>query len=166
MEALHYAALAPLFFLLAFRRDAGVTYWLVALGFAVSFFADFGAWLLGGSQALTYIYPAVQFGLFAWAFGQSWALPILLVLAAIQVVGTDLSAPDLGVTLAGSVIAIWATGEHPLVWSILAYCGLGTLCYMMMVERVWADSFDLWWHGYQGSRLLAFGLFGRAAWSA
>lgn len=32
------------------------------------------------------------------------------------------------------------------------------------VEDVWSERFLAWWYGYQSSRLLAFGLFGRAAW--
>lgn len=165
-EALRLSALAPLLFLLASRRDAPASYWLVALGFSVSVFADFGAEMLGGSWALTYVYPALQLGLFAWAFGAPAVMALLVLIAGIQIVGMPLEGPEVWVTLLGSMLVIVLALDHPLLSSMVAYCGLATCFYLLLVTELWRPAFMPLWYGYQSARLLAFGLFGRAAWRA
>lgn len=166
IEVAHWSALAPLVFLLLFRREAPVRYWLVALGFSVSVFADFGALLLDHSPVLYYVFPVLQFGLFAWALGAPWVLAVLTVIAGAQIVGTDLAGPDRILSLVGSaaVLALAWRSDTPLIPSLVAYCGLGTAFYLLMTVDIWANRFMVWWYGYQGSRLLAFGLFGWLAW--
>lgn len=159
LTALWLAALAPLLFLVVFRPKAPASHWLVALGFSVSVFADFGAKMLGGSWALTYVYPAVQLGLFAWAFGAPWAMLALLTLALVQVAGMPLSGPEMWVTVLGSMVVIWLAMGHPLFGSMLAYCGLATCFYLLLATELFRPAFMPLWYAYQGSRLLAFGLF-------
>lgn len=162
IELAHWSALAPILFLLAFRRDAGAAYWLVALAFAVSWFADFGAVLLGGSGALLFVYPALQIGLVGAAFGAPWLLLVLLAVAAVEILG-PMDAP-VWVTLVGSMAVVWMAADTRLAPTIMVYFGLGTALWLLMAEDVWSERFLAWWYGYQSSRLLAFGLFGRAAW--
>lgn len=157
-EALHYASIAPLLLLLAFRRDVGAAYWFVALGFAVSFFMD-----MTDSWAVSHVLPAIQLGFFAWAFGAAWVMPVLVTLAAVQIIGTDLSGPDIYVTLVGSMLVVHAAVGHPLLPAMLAYCGVATILYVLMVGELFRPAFMPLWYGYQGSRLLAFGLFIGAA---
>ena len=163
MGWLDWVALAPLVGLIAFRRGAPPAYWLVALGFSVSFFADAGNILLGGSWVLTYIYPALQFGLFALAFGSRliWAL---VALAGVQVVATPLSGPDMIVTAIGSVGALWAAHGHALFPTVVAYCFVATALYLVLVTELWRPGYMPLWYSYQAARLVAFALFGRAAW--
>ena len=63
IEAAHWLSLAPLAYLVLFRRGASTAFWLVALGFAVSFAADTIALLTGGSWIAVPWYMLVQ-----WAF--------------------------------------------------------------------------------------------------
>lgn len=165
-EVAHWSALIPMALLLAFWRNADAPYWLVAAGFAVSFVADSISLVFDGTWALYHVYPALQLGLFALAFGVRWALPLLVAVAAFQVFATPLAGPDVTVTLIGSVIVLYLARDHPLAWSMVAYCGLASVFYLLMVENLWAERFMTWWLGYQASRLLAFALFGRAAWRA
>ena len=67
LVALWYAALAPLVFLIAFRRSAPVAFWIAALAFSVSWFADTVDYVDNHSWAATTYYPWVQYPLFILA---------------------------------------------------------------------------------------------------
>jgi hypothetical protein len=165
-EIAHVSGLLPLLGLLALRRDAPPAYWLVALGFSVSFFADSVTVLLGGSWALTYVYPALQLGVFGWAFGSRGLVWALLGLTAAQIVFTPLAGPEMIVTVAGSAAVLWLAQTHRLFASMVAYCFAGTALYLLLVLEVWRPQYMTLWYAYQTSRLAAFGLFARAAWRA
>lgn len=160
-EVLHWAAAAPLLYLLLFRRSAGRPYRYVAAGFAVSWLADLGASMLGGSQALTFVYPALQFGLFADGFGASWITWPLLAITAAVVLGTPLAEPEVWVTLTGSMAVLYLSAGKPLGPSMIVFCGIATVIYVLGIvpNAQNQEGFMPWWYGYQGSRLLAFGLF-------
>lgn len=157
IEVAHYSALVPLLALLLFKRDAPATYWLVALGFSVSWFADSAADLLGGSMVVTRYYPAVQLGLFGMAFRAYW-LPLAVVGLAL-IVPTPASGPEFIVTAFGSVAVLWLAVSHDLRWSMLAYCGAASAFYIAFATEVATGKFMMLWYPYQVSRLAGFGLF-------
>jgi hypothetical protein len=163
IELAHYSALAPLAFLLAFRRDVRAAYWIVSIAFAVSFFADTVAAFMGGSWAPTSVYPVVQFGLVALAFGgYVWGL---VVAAAVLLTVTDVP-PALPYAV-GSMAVMWLAREHKLAAPVLVYFGLGTALYLGMIRHATPEAYEpfmRWWYPYQAARLSAFGLFMHAAW--
>ena len=67
-EAFWHMALLPLAVVL-WKRPGDRRYWLVAVGFAVSWFADAGTLLIGRSWEFTHFFPSVQLGIFAYALG-------------------------------------------------------------------------------------------------
>lgn len=162
IEVAHYSALVPLAYLLAFRRDARTAYWIVAIAFSVSWFADLAASFLGGSWAPAAAYPVVQFGLVALAFGgYVWGV----VVAAVLTTTVTEIPPALPYAL-GSMAAMWLARNHALVAPVLVYFGLGTALYLGMVRHATPadyEAFMRFWWPYQGARLTAFGLFIRAA---
>lgn len=163
---MYWLALAPLLYLIGFRRGAPARYWLVALGFAASWFADAGAAMLGGSWALSYVLPGVQLGLFAWALGYWLAMPAMLVALGAETLAMTAPVPETAVTILGSMAVVWWARETDLGLTLAVYCGLGTALYVLLAIDVWGAAFTPLWYAYQGARLVAFGLFGRAAWTA
>lgn len=164
-EIAHWSAAVPVLYLLAFRRSAGREYRYVAAGFAVSWFADFGADLLGGSQALTFVYPALQFGLFADAFGASWVVWPLVIMTAATVLGTPLATPEAWVTLTGSMAVIYLSAGKPLGPAMIAFCGIATALYILGIVPNAQDreAFMPWWYAYKVASIAAFALFCREA---
>lgn len=159
LEALHYAAAIPLIALVLFWRDAPAQWWVVAFAFAVSWFADYLAGMMGGSFLVTHYYPAIQFGAFAFAFGVSLG-PSLMIALSIMLPVT--SGPEIAVTAVGSVLVLsFAKGK--LAPSIWAYCFFGTLFYLMLATEVATGQFMVFWWPYQACRVAAFGLFLGAA---
>lgn len=165
-EVAHYGALAPVLFLLIFRREASIRYWLIALGFSVSWFADLATAALEGSWAVGYAYPPLQLGLFGWAFGAPWLFFVLIVLAGVEVVATTLEGPEIIVRLVGALAVLYVSAGKELVWTMIVYCGIGTGLYLLMTSDIWSERYLGLWYGYQSARLLAFGLFIREAWRA
>jgi hypothetical protein len=136
VEIAHWSAVVPLAFVAAFRRGALAAFWLVAMGFVVSFVADTIAMALGGSWVLVPWYLIAQYTLFAAAMfteGARQVLPSVLVYV-----------------LVGGAIYLGMVQHRPLV------AGQPT------PEEY--DAFMRWWLPYQGVRLASFGLFVRAAW--
>lgn len=165
-EIAHWSGLAPIVWLgllwFATRRRASWAYWIVAAGFAVSWVVEFFPIFQDGSWALTAYFPAVQFGLFASAFGGVGVACALPVVALIQQV--LLPGPDFLATVVGSVGTVILAWNHSLNLSMLAYCLLGSACAVLMIANVDdRPAFDFWWLPYQGARLSAFALFIQAA---
>lgn len=158
----HFAALLPAA-VVALGRDRSATYVLVAAAFAVSFLADLGVLLTGHSWSVLAIYPVLQFGLFAVAFGGAGLAILLCVVALLQAIG--MPGPDMLVTGIGSIGVLYLATPHRLHASMLWYCGVASVCWLLMVPvRSNPDAFMLAWWPYQAARLIAFGLFVRAAW--
>lgn len=160
IEVAHYSALVPLLALVLFKRDAPAPYWLVALGFSVSWFADSAAVYMEGMTVTRY-YPAVQLGLFGMAFRAYWLAPVLIVLAVL--VGAPTAGPEFVVTALGSIAVLWLAVNHELRWSMLAYCGAASAFYVAFATEVATGRFMMLWYPYQVSRLAGFGLFLGAA---
>lgn len=157
----HWSALVPLAYLLAFRRDARPAYWLLAFGFAISYFAE--AVLLIWPQVnwgVTHFYPPVQLGLFAIACG-SVVIPILL--AGMAAVPTALERPEVVVTALGSVMVVWQARRQVFAPVLYVYAGVGTVFYLLLSTELGTGRFMWFWYPYQMSRLVAFGLFVRYA---
>lgn len=162
IEVGHYGALVPLAYLALFRRRAPLAYWLVAFGFAVSFAADALSHALGGSWLPNHYYPVLQFGLFAWAFAGAFLASVFAGVGAVLAVA--LPGPDVLVRTIGSLLVlVWSRG-HALAPTVVAYAGVGTVLYLLMVRDMEPEAFMRFWWPYQTCRLAAFGLFVRAAW--
>lgn len=149
----------PLAYLLIFRRDARPEFWLVALGFMVSWFADaVNLFLDPAPWVVTHYYPALQLGMFGMAFGVWWSPMVLIGGAMLIPIGME---PEMIVTALGSVLILTYAEIRggPLRAPIWAYCFVATIFYVLM--GVWM-TMGMWW-GYQVSRMLAFVLFLRAA---
>lgn len=158
----HFSALVPAAFV-SVRRVHDRAFLWVATAFAASFLADIAVLLSGHSWGVLAIYPVIQFGLFAAAFG-GWGLAVLLPIVAL-VQHMAIGGPDLAVTAVGSAGVIYLVDRHPLRASMLAYCGVGSILWLLMIPaRVSPDVFMWFWWPYQLARLTAFGLFVKAAW--
>lgn len=156
-EFFHFVALAPVAVLLLARRDAPLVYWIIALAFAVSWFHDAAALVLGGTWDLVPYLMLATFGLLCWAFGGPVLAGVYVAMAV-----TGWAAGPVFVAVLGSMLVLAPSVDHELAWPMWLYAGIGTLCYMAMEARA-ADVFMPWWWGYQGARLGAFGLFARAS---
>lgn len=165
IELAHYAPLTPLAWWIARHRRRG-TYLLVACGLAVSWVADSVTLLLGGSWALGPWLPVVQLGLIAGAFG-GWGLTVLLPYVAVLQLLVTGAAPGALTLVVGSVGVLYLSSHHPLRWSMIWYCGVGTVFALLMLANIDDPArFEAWWWPYQIARLTAFGLFVRATWKA
>lgn len=154
----HWSALVPLLYLL-YKGDAQARYWLVALGFSVSFFADALVYFVPQvNWAVTHFYPPLQLGLFALACG-SVLVPSLLTLGAFMPTGLD--RPEVVWTTLGSVMVLQLARSEPFALSLYIYCGAATVFYLLLSSR--DANFMTWWYGYQSCRIAAFMLFIRSA---
>lgn len=163
LEVLHQMALVPLVAVLLLRREGDLLF--VAAGFAMSWVGDSLAGAAGGSFVPSYLWLPLQIGLVLAAFppGEgfrgAWAVIVIWGAAVLAGVSYWLSAPgpDLLVTVVGSVtILAIATGDLRL--PLYLYFGLGTVCYVLMAERVGDGWLPAWWL-YQGARALAYTAF-------
>lgn len=173
-EVAHWAAAVPFVFL-AFLRVRGRTiepgYWFVAIGFNVSVFADFATKFLGLDWEVQPYYLPLQAALIAFGLTVDKARVqdiVAIVATLLLVAGASLSdGPDVWVRAAVSAALLALAWNHRLAWPVVVYFVLGTALYFkMLTYGKDVDAARPWWYGYQGSRLLAFGLFGRAAWRA
>lgn len=150
MQVAHWSALLPLAVLLVVRpQKAG--YWLVATGFAVSFIADIVALQVPDPWAVTEWFPAGQLALIGSGLGSALA-PLAVAMLLI------LPVPSVAVLVLGSIAVLIVSRGHELQPTMLAYCFAGTVFFMLFAEH----RIMPWWYGYQGSRLLAYGLFTRS----
>lgn len=121
LVVIRWAALAPLAYLLVFRRTAPAAYWICALGFAVSFVADLIALGTRGSWLAVPWYQVFQFGLFALALGANGGRDMLLPVAAYVLLGTAFYLPMVKLRADyGAFMALW----YPYQATRLASFGL------------------------------------------
>ena len=158
----HWGALVPLFYLLAFRREAPPAYWLLALAFSVSFFA--GLVSIAFPQvnwAVTHFYPAVQISLFSFASSALMGFAMLHGGIVCIVIGFFVGTgfPELAYTGIGSICAMVSAREKRWVPILWMYCGVATIFYALLSTEVYSARFMLWWYPYQVARLASFGLF-------
>lgn len=163
LEVLHQMALAPLVAVLLLRRDWDA--FLVAAGFAMSWVGDSIAHFTAGSFLPSYIWLPLQIGLVLAAFPphddfrRAWAVIVIWGAAVLSGASYWMSAPgpDLLVSVVGSLtILAVATGDLRLPPYL--YFGVGTTCYVLMVQRVADGWLPAWWL-YQGARVLAYTAF-------
>jgi hypothetical protein len=139
------------------------SYWLIALGFFVSFLGDMIALNLSGdiTWVVTHFYPPLQLGLFALALG---SIKVPIALLALTAFPFGLDRPEILITTLGSVAVIYLARQGPWLLIMLVYCGAGTLFYLgFSSETDNVQRFMEYWYPYQGARLIAFGLFVRQA---
>lgn len=165
MQVAHWSALVPTVGLIVnHRRGRSVPnfYWVVAAGFAVSFVADLFALNMVGEAtwSVTSWYPALQLGLFGFAFGAVWIPIVTLLLAGIVPYG---GGPEIVVTFVGSALVLLVSWGHRLTPAMVAYCFAGSVFYLLLSVELTTDWFMPLWYGYQVSRLFSFALFLRAA---
>lgn len=129
--------------------------WIVAAGFLVSFAANMAGRMTEIPLVAEQYYPALQMGLFAYAFGVMWA-PLLLIGFAMAVPNTG--GPEAAVSVVGAaIVLVWGKGQlKPAMW---AFCGAATACYYSFSVLGGAP---LKWM-YHFSELLGIGLFIHAA---
>ena len=140
--------------------SAPKAYRMVAVGFSVSWWADGIARLMGGSWDVVNFYPSIQLGLFAYAFGSVLVPAALFSLTLLP----PFDRPDVLVTLVGSAAVLYLARGDALGPSMLAYAGVGSLLYLVLVwlMHIESERFMWFWPPYQAARLVAFGLFAGA----
>lgn len=151
-------ALLPILGLIVFKRDAPVKYWLVAFAFASSWFADWVASALSGSWSVLHFLPSIQLGLFAYAFGSVLVPAALFSMTLIP----PYDAPDVLVTVVGSIAVLYLSMGDDLAPAMLAYAGVASALYIVLVMTMASERFMWFWPPYQAARLVSFGLFTRA----
>lgn len=178
-SATFWLALGPIAWLVLARREVGVVFWIFAVGFLSSLLGDaIGtmdkvAGMSEGRWLNTYLWPPVMFAILARAVIAD-PLRWWLAVAVIGLVAwLDLRAGIDGAawlaTAVGAVIvcfALWrAPDPSPLHNALVVLCGVGSILYCAYAIT-WESYYvsTAWWYAYQGSRLAAFGLFGRAVW--
>ena len=160
--ALHWSALVPLIYLLAFKRSAPRAYWWLALGFSVSVFAGVvQVAFLDLNWRITHFYPLLQFALFAGAASYVGGLIVLLAGTPMVVMGWvyAFDVPELVFAGVGSALVISIASREPWSKIMLVYCGVGTLFYLALATEIDNGLFYWLWTPYQICRLVAFGLF-------
>jgi hypothetical protein len=160
-EVAHQIGVIPVLGMLIFGRKLPRVYWLVALAFFVSWFADSAMHFIGGTWEAWYFFLPVQVWLMVVAFTDNavhWlmgAVALLLLLVASWT--WHAPAPDQLVTVIGSVAILYMAGGR-LAWPLYVYFGAGTAAYLVMVSQV-GSNFMPWWYCYQGCRALSYILF-------
>lgn len=170
LEVLHQAALVPLLAVLLLRPPEP-EYLLIGAGLGVSWVGDSLAHYAGGSFVPSYFWLPVQIALVLAAFPPGGTSRLASGLwtgvgcSVLAVASASLTAPgpDRLVTIAGSV-AILAVARDELRLPLYLYFGFGTVCYLLMVERIRGDVIPAW-SLYQTARVLAFVAFIWLVWS-
>ena len=164
-EAAHQIALVPILIVLLAGRGLPRAYWWLAGAFTVSWVWDSVIGWRGGAWEVFFLFLPLQMGLAVAAFRRHALIPALIVFYALAIVGLGLGPPDVLVTLLGSgtVVAL-ALRSEILTAPVVLYFGIGTLCYLGMIQHLDGDGFMRWWYPYQGARAAAFGAFGWEVW--
>lgn len=150
MQVAHWSALVPFVALLLVRprKRKPWGYWLIAVGFAVSFAAEVVSLRLVDPWGVTAWYPGVQLAFIGYGLGSAFACAFALLLLALPISESAL------ITFASAGV-MWAGRNHELRYVLFAYCLVGTAFFLLFA----ADRIMPWWYGYQASRLVAYGLF-------
>lgn len=174
-EVFHWMALAPLAWVLCVRaldRPLDDAYAWIALGFAVSWFADIAPHYGVPALAAALVYPVTQSALVARVFltrNDAWFL--LLVLTNVAIAAALLSrgtTPDvLLTTVAFGAVAGIVLDRPALGWlreALLVYFGLGVIAWWAYVLCPWEafPPFERGWMTYsvyQGTRFVGLALF-------
>lgn len=159
-EVAHQMDLLPILavFYLGRRRLAEPVAWLLACAWLVSWFGSSLQHFSGGEWWTSYLWLPVQFALAFMAFG---LVPIVAVAVAVTLgaLSALVSAPGpdvfMSVTCSALLVAMLLMERGPYVLPAALYFGLGTVCYVLMVERT-GESIMPAWYAYQGSRALAY----------
>ena len=153
-EVAHQRGLLPIVGMLVMGRKLSRTYWLVACGLGVSWFADSVMHFTGGGWGAWYLFLPMQIWLVLAAFNPGrltlWALA-LLVLASVSWALRG-PGPDQIVTAVGSV-AILYVARGRMVWPLYIYFGAGTVAYLFMTTQVAGNILPAWC-AYQACRAL------------
>lgn len=168
----------PIIALVVFWPKAKPVFWIVAAGFFTSLIPgdslqriDVTLELSEGRWLNTYVWPPVQFAVFARAVVEStlmwWAVAaVLAAIATVQLSG-PIAGPELIATIVGMVVVVgftFAGDDGPLDVPILVYCGLGSVLWLLYAANY--ESYRVstsWWYAYQVARVSAIALFIRAA---
>lgn len=168
----------PIIALVALWPKAKPLFWLVAVGFFTSLIPgdslqrlDVALELSEGRWLNTYVWPPIQFAVFARAVVEStliwWAVAaVLAAIATVQLSG-PIVGPELIATIVGMVVVVGFTlaGDGgSLDIPILVYCGLGSVLWLLYAANY--ESYRVstaWWYAYQVARFGAFALFIRSA---
>lgn len=144
-----HMGLIPLLYL-AVRRRASTAEWLIAIGFSVSWFADFAGSIAPHLWEAVCLYPAVQFSFFAVAAGAGLWFPVLMAALVFAEI------PWWLLLAVGSLGAlVYAAGTRYGLLMLL-YCGVGSLFHLgMIVSREDPAAFMTLWWPYQVTRLAA-----------
>lgn len=155
----HHASLLPVLFLLAFGRDLPARYWLVAIGWFISWFADSIGDFIGGAWWGWYLLLPVQVWFMLAAFvGPSERVFYAVALALLVPVSiiSDAPGPEILITFIGSIAILWVA-RGPLAIPLYIYFGLGTIAYASMIIAFQGGGDYLSpWRLYRDCRLLAF----------
>lgn len=153
-EVAHQIGLIPILGMLIVGRQLPRVYWLVALGFFVSWFADSAMHFIGGTWGAWYLFLPVQIWLILAAFTDTALSQVYVALALIclTVASWNLShpGPEQLVTIVGSIAILYVV-RGPLVWPLSIYFGAGTVARLFMVSQVGGDILP-GWYAYQTCR--------------
>lgn len=158
-ELAHQMALVPIAAMMVAGRRLSASYWLVALAFLMSWFADSFDHYSGGLWSDVWVWLLFQFLLVVAAVTRGRTR--LLWMAAVGLVGS-LSliltpGPDWLLTLAGSA-AVLMLARGWLTIPLALYFGAGTFAYFWMIASIGGDILPAW-YVYQGCRVAAYGAF-------
>lgn len=160
-EVAHQVGLIPILGMMAFGRKLPRIYWLVALGFFVSWFADSATHFSGGTWGVWYLFLPLQVWLVWIAFVEraifQVAAALVLIVLAVTSWGLTHPGPEQLVTIVGS-IAILVVVRGPLLWPLGVYFGAGTVARFFMVSQAGGDILP-GWYAYQICRTLGIILF-------
>ena len=132
-EALHLAALLPVFALIVRPREGFV---LLGLAFAASWVGDWLNQLMGGTFVAFYLWVPLQIGLAFLAVEEGYrrrivAFAVLLMLVPLSII-LSYPAPEVLVMALGSVaVVLLAKGD--LRWPVYLYFGAGSALHLLMV---------------------------------
>ena len=162
-EVAHQIGLLPILFLVAFGRNLPARYWLIGIGWSVSWLGDSIAHFTGGSWWAWYCLLPVQIWFMLAAFV---ALPPNRMLSAVALallvpvsMALDAPGPEILISFFGSIAILWVA-RGPLAIPLYIYFGLGTIAYVCMIIAFQEGGDYLTpWRYYRGCRLLAFIVF-------
>lgn len=137
------------------RRGLPTAFWIVSAGFLVSFAANTAGRVTEIPYVTEHYYPALQLGLFAYAFGLRWA-PLVLIAFAMAIPVTGGPEAAVGV-LGAAIVLLW--GRGPLKPSMWAFCGAANAFYFAFF---FVGGAPLKWM-YHLAEFLGVGLFIHAA---
>lgn len=161
-ELAHQMDLLPMLAVLVLHRrgrEVPAVAWLLGFAWLASWAGSSLQHFAGGEWWTSYLWLPVHFALVLAAVAPSWPVEVAVGCLVVAMLSAHVSAPgpDVLLTVSGSILVLVLARGWVRV-PLLLYFGLGTVCYLLMAQRI-GESIMPSWAAYQVARASAYVAF-------